>query len=126
MGGRGQTSPPAAGQPEQNDARRTRLALAGGAGLASLGMGLLVPILPAYALSLGASATLVGLLLSGFGIMRLAVSLPSAWLARRVGLRRILVTSPALTAPAAAACALVWGFWPLAVFCLIEGGTASV
>ena len=105
--------------------RSTRLALAIGTGSASLGMGLLVPILPAYAASLGASATLIGLLLTSFGLTRLVVGLPSAWLAQRIGHRRLLVGSPALIAPVAAGCAVVGGFWPLAAFCLVEGGAAA-
>lgn len=100
--------------------------LIGGTALTALGMGLLVPILPAYASSLGAGPALVGLLLAGFGLTRLLVALPAAWLARRTGRRRLLVGSPAVIAAAAALCAAVFGFWPLALFCLVEGGTAAV
>ena len=106
---------------------RTRnTALAGGAGITALGMGLLAPILPAYAESLGASATLVGLLLASFGIARLVVSLPAAWLAGRLGHRKLLVGSPAVMAPMAALCAAAGGFWALALFCLVEGAAAAV
>ena len=45
-----------------SQARSELITLAGGAGLTSLGMGLIIPVLPLYARSLGASATLVGLL----------------------------------------------------------------
>lgn len=106
--------------------RSRNTALAGGAGITALGIGLLAPILPAYAESLGASATLVGLLLAGFGIARLLVSLPAAWLAGRLGQRRLLVGSPAVMAPLAALCAAAGGFWTLALFCLIEGAAAAV
>jgi len=93
--------------------------------LTALGMGLLGPVLPAYALSLGASAALVGLLLSGFGVARLVVSLSATWLVHHVGYRRLLVGSPTLIAPAALLCAVVGGFWGLALFCLIEGAAAA-
>lgn len=106
--------------------RSNSLALAGGAGLTALGMGMLAPVLPAYAQSLGASATLVGLLLASFGVTRLLVSLPAAWLARRVGHRQLLVASPLMTAPAAALCAAAGGFWALALFCVVEGAATAV
>src|SRR5581483_10901404 len=102
-------------------ARSKGIALAGGAGLTSFGMGLLAPVLPSYAQSLGASATLVGLLLASFGITRLLMGLLAAGFARWVGYRRLLVGSPAIIAPVATLCALVGGFWALALFCLVEG-----
>lgn len=89
-------------------------------------MGMLAPVLPAYAQSLGASATLVGLLLASFGVTRLFVSMPASWLAGRVGHRRLLVGSPLITAPAAALCAAAGGFWVLALFCIVEGAAAAV
>ena len=100
-------------------------AIAVGAGLSSLGMGLLVPVLPAYATSLGANATEVGLLLASLGFARLLVSLPAAWLAQHAGYRRLLIASPAVTVPAALLCALAGGFWMLAAFCLLEGAAAG-
>ena len=54
-------------------------ALAIGAGLTAFGMGLLIPILPGYAQSLGASVSVVGLLLASFGVARLVTSLPASW-----------------------------------------------
>ena len=96
-----------------------------GAGLSSFGMGLLVPVLPAYATSLGANGTEVGLLLASLGFARLLISLPAAWLAQREGYRRLLIASPAVTVPAALLCALAGGFWMLAVFCLLEGAAAG-
>lgn len=88
------------------------VATAVGAGLSSLGMRLLVPVLPAYATSLGASGAEVGLLLASLGFARVVISLPAAWLAQCAGYRRLLITSPAVTVPAA-------------VFCLLEGGAAG-
>ncbi len=96
-----------------------------GNGLATLGMSMLIPVLPAYARSLGASATLVGLLLASFGVTRLLVTLPSTWFAGRMGVERMLVGSPAIIAPAAVLCAVAGGFWPLALFCTVEGAAAA-
>lgn len=62
----------------------------------------------------------------GYPAARLLAALPAAWLARRLGSRRLLVGSPALTAPVAALCALPGGLWALALFCLVEGAAAAV
>lgn len=102
-----------------------RLALNGGAALSTLGMGLIVPVLPSYAESLGGTATLVGLLIAAFAATRLLVTLPAAWLATRFGHRRLLVAGPAVTVPAALLCAASGGFWTLAVFCVVEGAMAG-
>ncbi len=106
-------------------ARSSNTPLVLGNGLATLGMNMLIPVLPAYARSLGASATLVGLLLASFGITRLLVTLPSTWFADRVGVERMLVGSPAIITPIAVLCALAGGFWPLALFCTVEGAAAA-
>ena len=71
-------------------------ALHGSAALSTLGMGLIVPVLPAYAESLGASPSLVGLLIAAFAATRLLVAFPAAWLAVWFGHRRLLVASPAI------------------------------
>ncbi len=102
-----------------------QLALNGSAALSTLGMGLVVPILPSYAESLGGTATLVGLLIAAFAATRLLVALPAAWLATRIGHRRLLVTGPAVTVPAALLCAVAGGFWTLAAFCMVEGAMAG-
>ncbi len=109
-----------------SQARSGLITLAGGAGLTSLGMGLIIPVLPLYARSMGASATLVGLLLASFGLTRLLVNLPATWLARRVGYRRLLIYSPAIAAPLAVVCALTGGFWVLALFCIMEGTLSGI
>lgn len=114
------------GRDGEETLRRHALVLAGGAGLSTFGMGLLTPILPGYVLALGGSATLVGLLLAGFGLARLLVSLPAVWLAGRVESRRLLIGGLAITAPVAALCALAGGVWVLALFCASEGMAAAL
>ena len=100
--------------------------LAFGAGITALRMGLVTPVLPAYAASLGASAALIGLFLASFGFTRLLVGLPTGWLARRLGYRALLVGSPALIVPASVLCAVAGNFWSLALFCTAEGAAAAV
>lgn len=117
------------GPPLRARLSRPELALHGSAALSTLGIGLVVPILPSFALSLGGSSALVGLLIAAFAATRLLVALPAAWLAGTVGHRRLLIAGPAVTVPAALLCALAGGFWTLAVFCVVEGamaGTSSV
>ena len=108
-----------------DSARSARRALALGTGATAFGMGLLVPILPSYAQSLGGTASLVGLLIASFAVARLLVSLPATWLAQRIGHRRLLIGTPAIMVPAAALCGFAGGFWTLAFFCVVEGAAAG-
>ena len=126
---KGAPAEPAPGIPFARRMSREQVALHGSAASSTLGMGMVVPILPSYAASLGATETLVGLLIAAFAATRLLVALPAAWLAGRIGHRRVLVGSPAITVPAALLCAAAGGFWTLGLFCVVEGalaGTSSI
>lgn len=100
--------------------------LALGAGVTTLGMGLLAPVLPLYAQSLGASPALVGLFLASFGFTRLFIALPAGWLANLLGYRFVLIISLFFIALASLLCAISGNFWSLALFCMIEGAAATV
>lgn len=89
-------------------------------------MGLIAPVLPGYARSLGGTAALVGLLLAGSGIGRLLATLLTGWMGEHVGHGRLLVGAPALSAGAAVVCATTGSAPALAVFCLAEGLGAAV
>lgn len=88
-------------------------------------MGLPIPVLPAYAEALGASATRVGLLLAGSAVAGIVVTLPAAAVAGLVGRGRVLVATAAVTALSSIWCGLAGSFGTLAVFCLVEGGMAG-
>ncbi|MFT4123272.1 MAG: MFS transporter [Microbacteriaceae bacterium] len=60
------------------------------------GNGLVVPVLPLYGSEVSSSATLVGMLITVFGVARLAANFPAGALFRRVGSRRLLVVGSVL------------------------------
>jgi MFS family permease len=65
--------------------------------LVMLGQGIIGPILPLFAKSLGVSLAAVGLTLSAFAIARMFVNLPSGLVADRWGRRVLLVGGPFVT-----------------------------
>jgi predicted MFS family arabinose efflux permease len=89
-------------------------------------MGMLVPILPAYASRLGAGPGQVGLLLAASAFAGIVLAVPAAAAATRVGPNRLLIASPLLAAPASVLCGLISAFWSLALFCVVEGALAGV
>nr|BFE59447.1 MFS transporter [Dactylosporangium thailandense] len=70
------------------------------------GNGLVVPALPTYGEKLSASSTLVGMLVTVFGVVRLAANFPAGVLYHRLGSRRLLVAGSALLLLGAAGAAL--------------------
>jgi MFS transporter, DHA1 family, multidrug resistance protein len=56
-----------------------------------MGVSIISPILPAYALTFGVSLALVGLLVSGFGISRMFLNIPAGILGARFGMRRLML-----------------------------------
>ncbi|MFN3621892.1 MAG: MFS transporter, partial [Nitrososphaerales archaeon] len=61
-----------------------------------LGAGIVVPILPKYAGSFGASYTYVGLTISAFGIARIITDIPSGTLSDKVGRRTSILLGTSL------------------------------
>ncbi|RFA17986.1 hypothetical protein B7R23_15145 [Subtercola boreus] len=61
-------------------------------GTSQMTWGALVPALPQYAQQFGASAVILGLLVSSFGLGRLLVNVPAGLLLRRVPARALLLT----------------------------------
>ena len=75
-------------------------------GTSQMTWGALVPALPQYALRFGASAVILGLIVSSFGLGRLLVNVPAGLLLRRVPARTLLL----IVTGALAALTLVTGF----------------
>jgi DHA1 family multidrug resistance protein-like MFS transporter len=91
-----------------------------------LGMGLVSPILPQYARSFGVSITMVGLLITGFGVARIVVDIPVAGLTERWGRRSLLIAGPLIQAVGSVACGLASNYWQLLAFRFIQGvGSAT-
>jgi multidrug resistance protein len=86
-----------------------------------MGSGLVAPILSLYAQTFGVASTLVGTLVTIFGIGRLIANLPAGHLSQRIGRRPLLVGGPLLVAVASAGAALVQDFNGLLFWRLLQG-----
>ena len=86
-----------------------------------IGSAPVVPMLSLYALTFGVSATLVGMLVTIFGIGRIVANFPSGWLSQRFGRRPLLAAGPAITAIGAVGAALTGDFYWLLFWRFIQG-----
>jgi len=59
-----------------------------------MGMGMVVPILPLYGRSFGVSTTLIGFLITSFGLARVITDLPAGIWLEKYGRRIILIGGP--------------------------------
>ena len=66
--------------------------------LLTSGQGMIAPILPLYADSLGLSTVTIGLVISAFGLARFMTNVPTAILAQRFGRRLPLIAGPFIAA----------------------------
>ncbi len=86
-----------------------------------IGSALVVPMLSLYAQTFGVSATLVGMLVTIFGVGRIVANFPSGWLSQRLGRRPLLAAGPAITAIGAVGAALTGDFYWLLFWRFIQG-----
>lgn len=70
------------------------------------GSGLVSPILAIYAQTFGVASTLVGTLVTMFGVGRLVANLPAGYLSQRIGRRPLLIAGPLIVAGASMGAAL--------------------
>lgn len=89
--------------------------------LMMMGIGLVAPILPQYGESFGVSNTMVGLLITGFGVARLLADIPAGRLAQTLGRRPVLIIGPIILAVASLGCGFATTFWQLVLFRSIQG-----
>lgn len=94
-------------------------------GCVMLGLGLVLPVLPAYAATFGAGPARIGALVALFALMRLATSPFCGPLADRFGERRVLVAGLLLCALSSALAAFAGSYAQLLVFRSL-GGVGSV
>ncbi len=59
-----------------------------------IGSGMMVPVLSLYAATFGVTSTLVGMLMTVFGVGRLMSNYPGGWLSQRLGRRPLLIAAP--------------------------------
>lgn len=96
-----------------------------GEALLMLGLGFLTPILPKFVQAIGINpsqiGTMVGLVISAYGVARAAMDLPAGGLAHRWGRRPLLILGPALAAISALGMGLATQYWQLVLFRLLQG-----
>ena len=107
-------------------AHPTVLLLCVSTALLTSGQGMVAPILPLYADSLGVSTATIGLVISVFGLARFMTNMPTAILSDRFGRRWILVIGPVIAAVGNTLAGTVDSLAPLLVYRFIAGvGSAA-
>jgi MFS family permease len=66
--------------------------------ISMLGQGIMSPVLPLFARTLGVSATVIGFVVGVFGLSRLFINVPAGLLSERIGSRRLIGSGLMLTA----------------------------
>jgi MFS transporter, DHA1 family, multidrug resistance protein len=94
--------------------------------LIAMGVGAINPILPQYAKSFGVSITLIGLVITSFGITRILSDIPTSRLTTRFGRRPILIIGSIVLAISTLCAALLNSYWGLLVAWAIQGMGASL
>ena len=85
------------------------------------GTGIIAPVLSLYAQTMGVSSTLVGLLVTIFGVGRLMANLPAGYLSQIIGRRPLLAAGPIIVALSADGAALTDNFTVLLVWRFLQG-----
>jgi len=88
---------------------------------AMMGSSMVVPILSVYAASFGVTSTMVGMLVTIFGIGRLLANFPSGWLSQQTGRRPLLVTGALIIAIGSLGAALTTDFIQLCIWRFVQG-----
>ncbi|MDP2646041.1 MAG: MFS transporter [Desulfobacterales bacterium] len=91
------------------------------AAFATLGFGLISPILPLYARSFNVSIVMIGLLLTVVGAVRAILDVPLGKLSDRVGRRPFVILGPAISALGSLIAALAGNYWHLLLARAIYG-----
>jgi DHA1 family multidrug resistance protein-like MFS transporter len=95
--------------------------------LTQLGFGGIVPVVPLYAREFGVSQSAIGLTIAVYGLARFLVSMPTGWLADRLGRRWTLVLGEVATAAGNLLCGLSATYEQFLVFRFLAGaGSAMV
>ncbi len=95
-------------------------------GLIMTGNGVVAPILSLYASTFGVASTLVGALVTIFGVGRLCANLPAGYLSQRVGRRPMLFAGPLIVAASSALAAVTHDFTMLLVWRFVQGVGSGV
>lgn len=91
-----------------------------------LGFGMIVPVIPLYGRTFDVSSTMIGLLVTSFGVARLIFNLPAGRLADRIGRRKLLIAGPLISACGAALAFLTQDYWLLVAALSIQGVGSAI
>lgn len=86
-----------------------------------MGIGLVSPILPQYAKTFGVNMTMIGMLITIFGLARIIVDIPAGKLTDKFSRRPILIVGPLIVAVGSLGCGLATKYWILLFFRFIQG-----
>jgi len=86
-----------------------------------IGAGMVVPVLSLYAATFNVSATLVGMLVTIFGVGRIASNFPAGWFSQRLGRRPLLAAGPVVIAVGSLGAALTADFYWLLFWRFVQG-----
>jgi MFS family permease len=87
----------------------------------TLGLNIISPALPAFGRHFNIGFGLVGLMITAFGLGRVALSLPAGLLADRAGRRIVLILGPLIVAAASVAAAFATSFSAIVVWRFFQG-----
>jgi MFS family permease len=89
--------------------------------LVMMGLSLISPILPLYAMEFGASVVMVSMLVAGFAISRMLLDLPAGLLGSRYHPKSLMLFGLALISGSSILCAFAPNYWVLLAGRVIEG-----
>ena len=91
-----------------------------------MGMSIVSPVIPDYALSFGVPFAMAGLLISGFGLARLLVDLPAGILSSRFGARRLMLLGLAIIAVSSLIAGFAGNYHVLLAARILEGAGSAI
>ncbi len=91
-----------------------------------LGFGAVIPVLPLYAQSFGVSQAAIGATVAVYGLSRVFLSLPTGWIANRLGRRVALLTGGLVSALGNLWCAVAGTYEELVVARFLAGAGAGI
>jgi len=100
---------------------RTVLMLALSAFFVAVGFGVMIPVLPIFAASFGVSNFQIGLVVSAFAGMRLAISPFCRRISDRIGHRRTIGIGMWIVGVSSALCGIAGGYWELLLWRAVGG-----
>ena len=89
--------------------------------LVMMGLSLISPVLPLYAISFGANVFMVSMLVAAFAVSRMLLDLPAGLLGSRYHPKSLMLFGLALISSSSVLCALAPNYWVLLVGRIIEG-----